>query len=439
MYKIENVEVDLIGYEGPLCVQVVAEYIDNNVARIIAKRIDTLEDAGWDDSLNAFLHDHQGNTLTIPLGKSTKRVKTIDNVRLENTTFVKSDELIEDMWIPIYRPFRQFEHYPQYLGHSEFNSLFDSDIVELPASMFALGMKNGGAFIYHETYNQYPWDYEIKYTIDFIISMMFSRTPCVPPPTFYCVICALDGYIEHCYPSPNRSIPKRVGDIEYRNKSLIDVTNFHYNEYPIFHSKKTILGQSTRAHIPFSIPVVDRYYLYLNRYNLYRSIHSGIPFSTKKPRLVYAGNDRGSKYNFMTRRDITISQRAYFSSDKVDKTNVDTGSISREEMIGYKYILDIDGNACTWDATAWKLNSGSVIFKTDTDWKQWFYNEYIPWVHYVPIKEDFVDIQEKIEWCENNQDKCEEMVKKCKLLFQTIYRHDNVVKHTASTILSLCE
>ena len=74
MYKIENVDVDLVGYEGPLCVQIVAEYIDNNVARIIAKRIDTLEDSGWEESLNAFMHDHQGNTLTIPLGKSKKLI-----------------------------------------------------------------------------------------------------------------------------------------------------------------------------------------------------------------------------------------------------------------------------------------------------------------------------------------------------------------------------
>ena len=103
--------------------------------------------------------------------------------------------------------------------------------------------------------------------------------------------------------------------------------------------------------------------------------------------------------------------------------------MERHDMINYKYILDIDGNASTWDATAWKLNSGSVIFKTDSNWEQWFYKEYKPWVHYVPVADDFSDIQERYKWCEANPKKCVEMIRNAKELFQTIYRHENVLKY----------
>ena len=36
-------------------------------------------------------------------------------------------------------------------------------------------------------------------------------------------------------------------------------------------------------------------------------------------------------------------------------------------------------------------------------------DELIEWEHYVPIKNDFSDLNEKIEWCINNDDKCKKI------------------------------
>ena len=98
----------------------------------------------------------------------------------------------------------------------------------------------------------------------------------------------------------------------------------------------------------------------------------------------------------MKDRGVNISQRAYFVKKfEENKTHVlCPDHLPREQMIEHKYIMDIDGNACTWDATAWKLNSGSVIFKPESDWQQWFYDSFIPWKHYVPVKDDFEDVIE---------------------------------------------
>ena len=99
-------------------------------------------------------------------------------------------------------------------------------------------------------------------------------------------------------------------------------------------------------------------------------------------------------------------------------------------MIHYKYILDIDGNSSTWDATAWKLNSGSVILKTESCWRQWFYDEYLPNVHYIEIKDDFSDLQEKYQWCESHQEECQIMIHNCKALFQKVYKYQNIMEYT---------
>ena len=62
-----------------------------------------------------------------------------------------------------------------------------------------------------------------------------------------------------------------------------------------------------------------------------------------------------------------------------------------------------------------------------------------PWTHYVPLKDDFSDIQEKFLWCEKNQDKCNIMVTNCKILFQNIYNHVNVVKYMEKVVDTLIE
>ena len=434
MSLVKNLETDIVDYAGEKCFQVVAEYVNENMCNILVKRLDC--SSGWDEDLYIFAHDHTGNSEKIRIGKSpNKSLKSLLNVEFSYPFCLsRSTTKLDDIWHKSYNRFQVNHHYIHHISRDKFNEYFNTDIVHLPSSMFAIGMKNGGAYQYHDSYGGYPWTYEINRTIDFIIYAAFDKTPGKTPRDFYCLVCGLDGYIEACYPS-QRNVPKMVGQNEYHGHSLINAYNYESNEYPVFHKQKYVLAQSTHPDTAYTIALPDRYYYVLNQYNLYRSIHRGIPLKNKIPKIVYAGNDRGNKYNFIKRRDIEISQRAYFSSFSVPKENIHAPSqIERNDMINYKYVLDIDGNSCTWDATAWKLNSGSVIFKTESNWEQWFYKEYKPWVHYVPVTDDFSDIQERFQWCEANQDKCEEIILKAKELFQTIYRHENVIKYVNSLL-----
>ena len=441
MHSIKNVEVDIIDYSGYECFQSVLEFVSDKEAKLHLRKIDTIDKTkGWAEDLYVFINDQDGNTKRIKAGSmSGSHHKIIEGIVLDKCIFQKSDQLVEEKWIPSYNAYVQFEHCPLHVNRETFNNTFSTDIVVLPSSMWAIGLKDGGIYVYHDSHHlSQSWSYESKYTIDFIWSMIFRMSE--PPTTFYCIFSALDGHLEGVYYSdPPRSVPARVGDVCCRRKVGVDTSCFNEKEYPVFHKQKYILAMSARKDVPFSIPVVDRYYLQLNRYNLYRSVHRGIPFSRKIPKMVYAAGPRGSKFNFTKRRDILIDQRSYFASDEVDKTNVDTGSIPREKQVAYKYIIDIDGNASTWDATAWKLNSGSVIMKTDTLWRQWFYDKFVAWEHFVPIKDDFSDLLEKYYWCEENPEKCEKIVHNSKQLFQEVYRHDSVEQYMSGIVRHLME
>lgn len=152
-----------------------------------------------------------------------------------------------------------------------------------------------------------------------------------------------------------------------------------------------------------------------------------------------ANIQRSSQWNFKYKRfndsEKIMNQREYFISNAVPKDNIHPiWNIYRTEQINFKYILEIDGESNTWDATAWKLNSGSVIFKVESIWQEWWYEEYKPFIHYIPIKDDFSDLQEKYHWCESHQEECEIIIKNAKMLFQKIYRFQNVIENTLKIV-----
>lgn len=45
----------------------------------------------------------------------------------------------------------------------------------------------------------------------------------------------------------------------------------------------------------------------------------------------------------------------------------------------------------------------------ETDIEEWFYKDLIPYKHYVPIKKDFSNLLEQIEWLKANDDKAFEI------------------------------
>lgn len=73
-----------------------------------------------------------------------------------------------------------------------------------------------------------------------------------------------------------------------------------------------------------------------------------------------------------------------------------------DEMLHCKYHMIVDGVTCTFPATQWKLLSGCLTFKQESDDIQYYYDELIPWKHYIPVKHDLSDIKDKILWAKKH-------------------------------------
>lgn len=429
-FLVKNLHVDLHNFQqhfdhSKYDFQIMAQYIDQHTYNVIVYRLD--QDAGWNININVLACDFQENGhKIIHIGQSNDAEKSIqvhtDSIIEPSTTLLER--------LPRYKLVQSPN--PNAISRQEFNKIFSTDIVVLPSLIFAVGLVDQTVYMYNEKYSHYS---EIIHQIKHLISVALSENI---QSKLYFVVCAADGYPESHYYYSNRHIPKIANEMEYQGKAMVQLNP---DEYAVLHKNKYILTQSQHRDMPYSVGIYDRHYFYCNLYNPFRSFHNGIPFHTKVSKIVFGARiPRGSVHNFIERRDITVNQRQYFVSDAIPKDNIVCSStewIDNKEMIKYKYILDIDGGASTWDATAWKLNSGSVIFKTESAWRQWFYDEYLPWIHYVPVKNDFSDIQEQFHWCEANPEKCKQMVQNCLELFQKTFRFHKAIEYSKGVLMQI--
>ena len=82
--------------------------------------------------------------------------------------------------------------------------------------------------------------------------------------------------------------------------------------------------------------------------------------------------------------------------------------VPQSEFLQYRFQVDIDGNGSAWGLLL-KLLMGSCVLKVSSDWRQWYYDAMRPWEHYVPVRRDLSDLEERIGWCLDNDDAAREI------------------------------
>lgn len=431
--QVANLRCDLYQFGEHFCfdkidLQVTNQYIDRYNYDIIVKRLDS--DQGWQQNVQVMSFFPNLDTkpsqeqVIITVGPSDKSEKTM---RIETKCKIFPSNKRETALFPRYNMQKNIVFHN--ILRETFNDQFSTDIVVLPSNLFAVGIQDECVFIYNE--DMWKSFDNIKEPIIHIARVIMEYKlyrKC------HFIICADDGYLEKHF-LKLRNEPRLIQEYEYCGKHAITMENDQ--EYAVLYDQKWVLAQSSHKEMPWCINIIDRHYFYHNLYNPFRSFHRGIQFHQKADVIVVGISlHNTSKTNFLVPHSSGMTHREYFYSDFISKNcmHCPNNGVNRNEMIYYKYILDVDGNSATWDATAWKLNSGSVIFKVSGCWSQWFYRDYHAWVHYIPIANDYSDIQEKFNWCQNHPKECMKIVKNAMNLFQKIYRYNNVIDETKKLI-----
>lgn len=154
------------------------------------------------------------------------------------------------------------------------------------------------------------------------------------------------------------------------------------------------------------------------------SYHWNIIASLKDP---YKWNDkinsivwRGNSYTGSSKK----SNRKLFVSQYYEKYNVgfvdsvknssiyeeqNKDKMTQEEQLKYKYLICLEGND-VGTSVKWSLFSNSIVIMAKPVIEGWLMEGLLePYVHYVPLKDDFSDLEDIIKWCINNDDKCKDI------------------------------
>ena len=162
-----------------------------------------------------------------------------------------------------------------------------------------------------------------------------------------------------------------------------------------------------------------------------------IPFYKKKNGLIWRGTTTGYGFgNFIPERPTSRETliKKYCNLESLEK-KIDIGLSSLvqngkknerlykdflrprktiQEQLQYKYILSVEGNDVATNLK-WILYSNSVLFMSKPCIESWIMESHLkPYIHYIPVADNFSDIEEKMNWCNKNQKECLKIIKNSK-------------------------
>lgn len=148
--------------------------------------------------------------------------------------------------------------------------------------------------------------------------------------------------------------------------------------------------------------------------------NQNVKWRNKKPGVVWRGTDSGMERlgrpnrldlvkKYYDKYDIGFSAVYQESNKSKIKSGMIKPKMQPEHQSEYKYIISIEGNDSN-SSFMWLLGSGSLILMQKPQFETWLMEGLLQeYVHYVPLS-DPLDLEEKLDWCEQNQDTCEAIV-----------------------------
>ena len=217
------------------------------------------------------------------------------------------------------------------------------------------------------------------------------------------------------------------------------------------------------ADIPFIIPEDWKLATNVNDYTILEN--DRVEWDNKKETAIFRGSATGS-VEFKNNQRLQITKLDYEwqttkpdlldagivswnSRDKIDSNLTITyikPSIMHEmnvflkpripmnKQLSYKYMINIDGHSAT-NRFSYLLQSGCLILNVESKYvignQRWYDHLLKPYVHYVPIKYDLSNLEEIILWCRSNDEKCKQIVKNAKDIYDEYFTKDKLMKYTS--------
>ncbi|MCW3785150.1 glycosyl transferase family 90 [Plebeiibacterium sediminum] len=183
------------------------------------------------------------------------------------------------------------------------------------------------------------------------------------------------------------------------------ISKIHYEFGDVIHIPKNPTIVKSR---PISSYNENSVLLNLNKIRHFTFVKDSISFTNKINQLVW----RGKITKLMPHREAFFNIHQNNSICNIGAVNNYVNNkdwikprLTIEEQLQYKFILSIEGNDVATNLK-WIMSSNSVAVMTKPKYETWFMEgTLIPNYHYICIKDDYSDLNERLEYYINNPDK----------------------------------
>lgn len=140
----------------------------------------------------------------------------------------------------------------------------------------------------------------------------------------------------------------------------------------------------------------------LDKFRHFRQTHDAIPFSEKKAGVVWRGAPNNDRRLSLVK---TFSGHPHIDVGTTGKNSPPEWQkpfLSIEQQLQYRYILSIEGNDVATNLK-WIMSSNSLCFSPKLRFETWYMEGSLEaGRHYVEIRDDMSDLEEKFEYYERN-------------------------------------
>jgi len=169
--------------------------------------------------------------------------------------------------------------------------------------------------------------------------------------------------------------------------------------------------------------VILRCINFSRHWKLYYNRPSDIEFDKKKNKVFWRGtttgniNKPGNRFTLVKKwvdhpsinvgfSEISQGKQRYHEYEHYVK-----GRSEAKDFLKYKYILSVEGNDKD-SGINWKLNSNSLVMMAKPRCTSWLMETtLVPDYHYMLVKDDFSDLEEKRQWCNKHPEECKQIIK----------------------------
>lgn len=187
--------------------------------------------------------------------------------------------------------------------------------------------------------------------------------------------------------------------------------------------------------------------------DVYKVEENDIPYEQKKDVLVWRGADTGYGFgnNIPYRpvsRQTLVEEFASYPGPELDigLSNVLVNQkkddnpfqqyikpkLGMRDMLQHKFLLSVEGNDVATNLK-WILCSNSVAFCPPFAINSWILEENLqPWQHYIPVRHDFNDLPDKVEWAIHHPQQCQTISRQARQYMEPFLdlEKENIIQRT---------